>query len=301
MYTYGVASTSRLLKITGFFCKRDLSKRRYSVKETYNLKEPTNRSHPIIWRPELWPLKYGAASVSRIDKIIGLFYKRDLYKRLYSAKETHNLIDPTGRSHPIVLYLPYFGSHCIDGSIFWLTLHLCLCHILCHVNFLFLDLPYFASAIFGAHTAIYIQGGEDSQLQIIFHKRATKCRSLLRNMAYKDTGSHASSPPCITFAIFHIWNMKYIRMHTYLPYFGSHCIYGNIWQIWKMANFIFQGIRWCIHPKCLILLQHRPCLYIIHSGLFGGNPGLFFGNPGLFCGLLSCIQWCIHPKCLIIT
>jgi len=174
MYTYGVASTSRLLKITGFFCKRDLSKRRYSVKETYNLKEPTDRSHPIIWRPELWPLKYGAASVSRIDKIIGLFYKRDLYNRLYSAKETHNLIDPTGRSHPIVLYLPYFGSHCIDGSIFWLTLHLCLCHILCHVNFLFLDLPYFASAIFGAHTAIYIQGGEDSQDPVSCRSFSTK-------------------------------------------------------------------------------------------------------------------------------
>ena len=29
------------------FCKRDPQKRRYSAKETYNFKEPTNRSHPI--------------------------------------------------------------------------------------------------------------------------------------------------------------------------------------------------------------------------------------------------------------
>jgi len=34
-------------------------------------------------------------------------------------------------------------------------------------------------------------------LQIIFHKRATKYRSLLRKMTYKDKGSYESSPPCI--------------------------------------------------------------------------------------------------------
>ena len=47
-YSYGVASTSRLLKIIGLFCKRALLKRRYSAKETHNFKEPTNRSHPIV-------------------------------------------------------------------------------------------------------------------------------------------------------------------------------------------------------------------------------------------------------------
>jgi len=33
-------------------------------------------------------------------------------------------------------------------------------------------------------------------LQIIFHKRATKYRSLLRKMTYNDKGSYESSPPC---------------------------------------------------------------------------------------------------------
>ena len=47
LYTYGVATISRLLKIIGLFCKRALLKSRYSAKETYKLKEPTNRSHPI--------------------------------------------------------------------------------------------------------------------------------------------------------------------------------------------------------------------------------------------------------------
>ena len=34
------------------------------------------------------------------------------------------------------------------------------------------------------------------KLQIIFHKRATKYRALLRKMTYKDKGSYGSSPPC---------------------------------------------------------------------------------------------------------
>jgi len=42
-----VATISRLIKITGLFCKRALQKRLYSAKETYNFQEPTNRSHPI--------------------------------------------------------------------------------------------------------------------------------------------------------------------------------------------------------------------------------------------------------------
>jgi len=35
------------------------------------------------------------------------------------------------------------------------------------------------------------------ELQIIFHKRATKYKSLLRKMTHKDKGSYESSPPCI--------------------------------------------------------------------------------------------------------
>ena len=54
--TYGVPGyvpgirVSRLLKILRLFCKRALWKRQYSAKETYNFKEPTNRSHPIPGR-----------------------------------------------------------------------------------------------------------------------------------------------------------------------------------------------------------------------------------------------------------
>jgi len=44
---YGVATISRLLKSTGLFSRRALQKRLYSAQETYDFKEPTNRSHPI--------------------------------------------------------------------------------------------------------------------------------------------------------------------------------------------------------------------------------------------------------------
>ena len=50
VFTYEVATISRLLKLTGLFCKRALQKRLYSAKETYNFKEPTNRSHPVRMR-----------------------------------------------------------------------------------------------------------------------------------------------------------------------------------------------------------------------------------------------------------
>jgi len=44
---YGVALVSRIDEITSLFCKRALQKRQYSAKETYNLIDPTDHSHPI--------------------------------------------------------------------------------------------------------------------------------------------------------------------------------------------------------------------------------------------------------------
>jgi len=51
-----VATISRLLKNICLFykrvCQRALLNRLYSVEETYNLKEPTDRSHPIVFSVE---------------------------------------------------------------------------------------------------------------------------------------------------------------------------------------------------------------------------------------------------------
>ena len=40
-------------------------------------------------------------TIGRLLKIIGLFCKRALQKRLYSSNETYNFQEPTNRSHPI--------------------------------------------------------------------------------------------------------------------------------------------------------------------------------------------------------
>jgi len=46
---------------------------------------------------------YRVVTISRLLTIIGLFCKRALQKRLYSAKETNDFTEPTYRSHPIPL------------------------------------------------------------------------------------------------------------------------------------------------------------------------------------------------------
>jgi len=51
MHVYGVALASRIDKMIVLFCKRALSKRQHSAKETYDFIDPTNRSHPICIEP----------------------------------------------------------------------------------------------------------------------------------------------------------------------------------------------------------------------------------------------------------
>jgi len=48
VYVHGVASMSRLLKIIGIFCRIMSLLQGSFAKETYNFKEPTKRSHPIV-------------------------------------------------------------------------------------------------------------------------------------------------------------------------------------------------------------------------------------------------------------
>jgi len=55
----------------------------------------------LLYLSTLNLLSYGVATISRLLKILGLFCKRALQKRLYSAKETCSFKEPTNRSHPI--------------------------------------------------------------------------------------------------------------------------------------------------------------------------------------------------------
>jgi len=91
----GLASIRRLLKITGLFCRIPSLLYGSFAKETYNLKEPTNRSHPMAAsrvllgrqtdKTQTWPIpmwydsflidmtrSYGVATIIRLLKITGL-------------------------------------------------------------------------------------------------------------------------------------------------------------------------------------------------------------------------------------
>ena len=66
---------------------------------------------------------YGEPTLSRLLKIIGLFCKRALKKRLYSAKETCNFKEPIHRSHPI--------THTYESISFYvcITSHIRISHV----------------------------------------------------------------------------------------------------------------------------------------------------------------------------
>ena len=59
-------------------------------------------------------------------------------------------------------------------------------------------------------------GKVQTKLQIIFHKRATKYRSLLRKLTCKDKGSYESSPPCSSLFVVLSQNYKCWKM-TIIP------------------------------------------------------------------------------------
>jgi len=65
------------------------------------------------------------------------------------------------------------------------------------------------------------------KLQIIFHERATKFRSLLRKMTYKDKGSYESSPSCTTVSL----NCSLSLLHslsTEVSFFMTFFILGDL-------------------------------------------------------------------------
>jgi len=78
---------------------------------------------------------------SRLLKIIGLFCKRALKKRQYSAKETYNFKEPTKRSHPICVNEDAVYNTRVDVSLF--------CSVLQRVQQLLLSIPLITPAIKG--------------------------------------------------------------------------------------------------------------------------------------------------------
>ena len=120
---------------------------------------------------------YGVTTVSRIDKIIGLFCRISSLLQGFFAEETYNFIDPTDRSHPIFSQIIAQTSKYPDSKS--QCTHICVnkcTHIRVHSNFESC-LPLFKIA---THTYVYTRGlslslslpFEDRDAHICIHTRA---------------------------------------------------------------------------------------------------------------------------------
>jgi len=85
---------------------------------THTFKYPTKRQPCVfVWRLKMW-ICFKVATISRLLKIVGLFCKRALLKRRYSAKETYNFKEPTNRSPPRLMSHLLFADYvCLQNDV----------------------------------------------------------------------------------------------------------------------------------------------------------------------------------------
>ena len=67
---------------------------------------------------------YGVATVSRIDKVIGLFCRIASLLQGSFAKEAYNLIDLTNQSHPVYICMQYRLLHLECHSLQCIHMHM---------------------------------------------------------------------------------------------------------------------------------------------------------------------------------
>jgi len=135
-------------------------------------------------------------------------------------------------------------------SLVWET---CLRHTTCHVDMIYIYIYVYIyvmsqTCLRHMHTLhIHVTGWRrligSPKLQIIFHKRATKCRSLLRKMTYKDKGSYESSPPCTCNVciclshVCHICRHEDMRVADITPaYEGHDSFMWGTWHDWHVMS-----------------------------------------------------------------
>ena len=119
------------------------------------------------------------------------------------------------------------------------------------------------------------------KLQIIFHKRATKYRSLLWKMTYKDKGSYESSPPCTTIErrIHRSIVFRCLPLHVYKP-----CIQRKTSRMYTMEDIsrvYNENISYIYNRRHLACIQWKiSSMYTIKDISYVYNTRH-----------LACIQW----------
>jgi len=116
------------------------------------------------------------------------------------------------------------------------------------------------------------------KLQVIFHKRATKYRALLRKMTYKDKGSYECSPPCRQdLPRLHAWHGSFIyydMAHSYV--WHDSCTRAHI-HSWIQYNrfermYVTLLLNWPIYTRAMTDLYawHDSFIcvtWLMHRGL----------------------------------
>ena len=96
------------------------------------------------------------------------------------------------------IYISIYVHICVYTHTVYICIHMCV-HTYIYIC---IYIYVYMFVHIHIHTCIHIYTGwrrliGSPKLQIIFHKRATKYRSLLRKMTFEDKGTYESSPPCM--------------------------------------------------------------------------------------------------------
>jgi len=176
-------------------------------------------------------------------------------------------------------------------SSMWYSYHLCRC-TMCHKWYMHhindtnntWSVPCISvHHLYVAHHTGWPRLIGSPKLQIIFHKRATKCRSLLRKTTHKDKGSYESSPPCmrhsyviiciIRMCVSFVYTYTYIYICTYthiIICISRTCV--SFVCCWSHMSFMWHTYNVCVYHLCdthiicacthfigLFLFQLYPC------------------------------------------
>ena len=116
------------------------------------------------------------------------------------------------------------------------------------------------------------------KLQVIFRKRATNHRALLRKMTYKDKASYDSLPPCTctkpkTAAVadsvmefyIYMYIYEYIFIYMYIHVYMYTCVHIYIWK--------YMYVCMCIHIyiyMCVFMCTHTHTRKYLYQGQNSG-------------------------------